>query len=306
MQTILGSRLRPRPSQMTAREQSIMLDVEAEGETVRLQGLYSPHHNQPSKGLVLLLHGWLGCITSAYMVGRGAALYEAGYSVMRLNFRDHGGTEALNEGFFHGCRLEEMFQATHRITQFEPNQPFYIVGFSMGGNFALRLAGLHKERPIANLEKVIAVCPSVDPDHSTRVVDQHPVYGYYFRRRWLNQLLAKEASFPHLYQFTRYAKLKTCITITEDFIADYGDFPNATAYFRAYAVDQQKLTAIAVPTEILTAADDPVIPVAAIKQLDGLNANVTVRVVPHGGHVGFVKTLFPLRSWLDEAVPNLL
>ncbi len=80
------------------------------GDGIRLQGLYS---RQPgdSKGLVVLLHGWEGSVNSNYVLANGARLFDAGFDVFRLNFRDHGDTHHLNHEIFHSCRLDEVVHA---------------------------------------------------------------------------------------------------------------------------------------------------------------------------------------------------
>src|SRR5690606_14512095 len=89
--------------------------------------------------------------------------YEAGFDVFRLNFRDHGGSHALNEELFHSCRLTEVANAVDRITVQHPTSNTVLIGYSLGGNFALRIAA--KAVP-TSLSQVIAICPVLRP-HST-------------------------------------------------------------------------------------------------------------------------------------------
>jgi len=75
---------------------------------VRLLASYSPFKENKSKGTVMLLHGWEGSIGSAYILSAGRHLFENGYSVFRLNFRDHGNSHHLNEGLFYAALIDEV------------------------------------------------------------------------------------------------------------------------------------------------------------------------------------------------------
>ena len=107
---------------------------------VRLQGFYSAQSNGKARGVVMLLHGWEGSVDSAYILGTGKFLYNNGYSVFRLNYRDHGETHHLIPGLFYAVLLDEVFHAVQQVSEYEKELPFYLIGFSMGGNFALRIA----------------------------------------------------------------------------------------------------------------------------------------------------------------------
>ncbi|MBW2365517.1 MAG: hypothetical protein JRF25_10750 [Deltaproteobacteria bacterium] len=93
-----------------------------------------------NKGLVIMLSGWEGSSRSTYMLCTGRYFYRNGYSIFRLNFRDHGETHHLNEGLFYGTLLDEVFESVRQAAGLESGLSTFLVGFSMGGNFALRVA----------------------------------------------------------------------------------------------------------------------------------------------------------------------
>ena len=305
VQTIVGSRMSTRPGLMSQAGQAMLLTVGAEGQTVRLTGVYSPHPPETRRGLVLLLHGWLGSIEATYMLNRGEFLYRQGYSIFRLNMRDHGGTVGLNEGLFHGGLIEEVFQAAHQVAALEPDGPFYVIGFSMGGNFALRVAWQHACDPIPNLERAVAISPSADPARVTKALDKHWVYRDYFRRKWRKNLLEKQRAFPDLYDFRQVFEQKTCAVMTDVLVDEFSSFPDAAAYYETYGFTVDKLRPVNIPITILTAADDPIIPVESFSAYKGINPNLTLHITPHGGHVGYIN-LFPIRCWLNQALLVLL
>ncbi|ETO92807.1 putative hydrolase [Legionella oakridgensis RV-2-2007] len=304
LQTILSSKKRPVFDQMIKNEQLINLKVETD-EIVHLNGCYSPHV-QPV-GLVILLHGWLGCVRSSYMLARGEQLYKKGYSVFRLNMRDHGQTVALNEGIFHGCRLEEVFQAVKQIAELKPELPVSLVGFSMGGSFALRVGWRQSitDEPIKNLKKIIAICPSVNPEQVTDAIDKSKIYRHYFCNRWRNNLIEKQKCFPELYDFSDLLSMKSCKQITAALIEKYSDFPDMDAYFSEYHFSQDKLRMVNIPMTVLAAADDPVIPIDGFSELKNINSLFNLNITDYGGHVGYINTLMG-DSWLDMVLPTLM
>src|SRR3546814_799792 len=132
------------------------------GDGVRLQGFHSVVPGAPATDLAVLLHGWEGSADSSYMLHTAATLLERGFEVFRLNFRDHGETHHLNPDIFHSCRLDEVVLAVSEVASRFPAHRLSLAGYSLGGNFALRVANAAPGAGLA-IAKVAAVCPVLDP-----------------------------------------------------------------------------------------------------------------------------------------------
>lgn len=319
IQTFLA-RIKPRASALPQREQPLLFDggpdrndravVDRQTRQVQLLGYYTAAVvDNPRRGLVLLLHGWEGCSHSVYSLAIADALNQVGFDVVRLNFRDHGPNlhldkSQLNPGIFLGTLIDEVADATAQIATLAGGQSFYLIGISLGGNFVLRLALRHNRQPIANLHKVIAINPAMNPACATDNVDAHPFYRRYFRRRWLSSLLAKQALYPDLYNFDALRSCYTLRTMTERLVQDYrprfGPFQSADEYFAAYTVEPTVLADVAVPTEIISAQDDPIISATDFAQLPDHDL-LSLQLHPTGGHVGYID-LFPLQHHLPRLV----
>lgn len=293
-------------------------------ESVRLLAYYSPArphvnmddptcevstNNSQRRGLVMTLHGWGGCSHSTYNMLVTDVLVRAGYDVVRLNMRDHGPnihmqSEKLNIGFFLGTLIEEAACATQQIAQMAGEQPFYIVGASMGGNFALRLALRHNCPPFHNLHQIIAIAPAINPAGACDAIDAHYAYRYFFRSLWLRSLQTKQRFFPEHFDFVALEKLPGVRAMTEWVVERYGDYANANEYFAQYAVPGDSLTTLSVPTTILTARDDPVIQVSDFASLPA-HPLLDLRIYNYGSHVGFAD-LFPYRHCLPQMVLDAL
>ena len=280
-----------------------MLDIAREVilnpiEAVRLKGFYSKQSNGQSKGLVILLHGWEGSVNSAYILSTGRFLFNNGFSVFRLNYRDHGDTHHLNPGQCYAVLLDEVFNAMRQVSEYEKELPFYLAGFSMGGNFALRIVRKCIESPIDNLAHVMSVSPVLDPEKSTYAIDDVSLLRKYFREKWQRSLIKKQTCFPELYDFSDVLRLETIMEMTDLMLERYSDYESASDYFSHYAVLNDALADINVPTTIITAQDDPIIPVDDFYDLK-LNSLTELIIHRYGGHNGFLETVSG-KAWYER------
>ncbi|MCK7507659.1 MAG: alpha/beta hydrolase [Desulfobacterales bacterium] len=93
----------------------------------------------------------------------GRALFRRGYDVFRLNFRDHGRSHHLNSGIFYAARLPEVFEAVRTAARSAGARPVFLIGFSLGANFALRVALRCARNPIPKLKHVGGHQPRARP-----------------------------------------------------------------------------------------------------------------------------------------------
>lgn len=288
-----SSRLRQRRGagllqQLGAGSDELMLDG---GNGVRLQGWYSQLPGTIPHALVLLLHGWEGSAQSGYMRMATARLLEQGFAVVRLNFRDHGDTLHLNPELFHSVRLDEVVHATADIARRYPALPLLAAGFSLGGNFALRLALRAPAAGIA-LQRVAAVCPVLDP---ARTMDQlergNALYARYFHRKWTHSLRRKRALFPEqMADCDDQVLSRDLRALTAWLVQRHAGFERVEDYFDAYSIAGPRMAGLQVPASVLMAADDPVIPLASFQDWS-LPAHSSLLVSPWGGHCGFIENL---------------
>lgn len=271
------------------------------GNGVRLQGFHSAQRvRSGSRALVVLLHGWEGSVQSNYILHTGARLLAEGCDVFRLNFRDHGGTQHLNRELFHSCRIAEVVGAVAEIARRFPARPLVVGGFSLGGNFALRVA-LRAPAAGIPLAWTFAVCPVVSPRAGLRAIEDAPwFYEFYFMHKWRESLRRKQALFPERELFARAELRGGLRDLTRNLVERHTDFGTLENYLDGYSIAGAKLADLAVPADILTAEDDPVIPVAGIRELK-LAPSTELTIVPHGGHCGFIRD-FSLRSWAEDFV----
>ncbi|MGB4222131.1 MAG: alpha/beta fold hydrolase, partial [Smithellaceae bacterium] len=149
LQSILASSALLVPSHRGFVENQQQLIIESQAGS-RLLAHYSRHPRQ--RGLMIIIHGWEGSSSSAYVLTAGTFFYNRGFSICRLNLRDHGESHHLNEELFHGALLQETLDAVSVIAKRAGELPVFLLGFSLGANFSLRIAIKHTQTPVGNLK----------------------------------------------------------------------------------------------------------------------------------------------------------
>lgn len=297
---------RARPMLAAAREW--ILDC---GDGVRLQAFHSaaapaagaaglPALPPGGPSAVVLLHGWEGSADSLYILSLAQSLFERGYDVLRLNLRDHGDTHHLNLELFHSCRLPEVVGAVRAIQQRLPGHALALTGFSLGGNFMLRVAA-DAEREGLRIARVVAVSPLLDPATTLDAMeDGFTLYHDYFVRKWTRSLLRKQAAWPGHYDFGPLLRSRDLRRMTEDLVLRFAGFDDLRSYLAGYAITGSRLARLAVPSTVLAALDDPIIPAADLARLAPSPA-LRVVTTEHGGHCGFLEQLHA-PPWVDPFV----
>jgi uncharacterized protein len=290
-----------RRHRMTRHARQHLLDC---GDGTRLMGLHSPQpEGHAPKGLAVLIHGWEGSHDSVYLFSLACTLYDAGYNVFRLNLRDHGGTHALNQELFHSARIDEVIGAVKAIGQIDPTRPQFVVGFSLGGNFALRI-GMRGPDQGVRPELAIGICPSINPGATLKALDAGPkMFHSYFIKKWRRTLLAKAAAWPGRYDFSAEMALTNFYEITARFVERYTEYGAIEKYLEAYTLTPELIRTAKAPLAIIAAQDDPVVPFA---DFHGMADTPELRFLApkYGGHCGFVES-FRLRSWAERRVLEL-
>jgi predicted alpha/beta-fold hydrolase len=282
----------------------IVLDC---GDGVRLMGWHAePGASAVGKSprLAVLLHGWEGSADSLYLLSLAQLLHERGLSVIRLNLRDHGGTHALNRELFHSCRLPEVVGAVARVQALFPEHRLLLAGYSLGGNFCLRV-GARAPAAGIRIARIVAVCPVLDPATTLAALEHGPaVYRNYFLYKWRRSLRLKQAAWPGHYDFGDLVRDPSLTGMTEKMVLKYTDYPDLATYLKGYAITGHVLESLEAPAHLLTAEDDPMILTRDLAQV-ARPASLEVTVTPNGGHCGYMEALGG-PSWVDRRIAEEL
>jgi predicted alpha/beta-fold hydrolase len=279
--------------------EELLLDC---GDGVRLQGFLSTVRGagtgsravqgtaeRSGQRVALLLHGWEGSAQSCYVVSLGAELFARGYDVLRLNLRDHGASHHLNRDIFHSCRLAEVVGATRAVSERFDGARLFLAGFSLGGNFMLRVAA-DAGAPAA-IAGAVAVSPVLDPAATLLALERGwGLYRDYFVRKWSRSLRRKRALWPDLPDIEPILRSRDLRAMTAGLVSEFTDFESLEAYLDGYAITGQRLASLRVPATLLLAEDDPMIPAADLARL-ARSPLLTIVRTRYGGHCGFVDRL---------------
>jgi len=309
IQTILASKSprrwlwRMRGSRMAALARLHELDC---GDGVRLCGWHSPQPiGTEARGLAVLIHGWEGSHDSNYLYSMACRLHAAGWNVFRLNLRDHGDSYHLNREMFHSARIAEVLGALQAILTLDAARPLVVVGFSLGGNFALRV-GLYGPAVGVVPKLSIGISPAIDPGATLRAIDNGPaLFRRYFAENWERAMLAKADAWPGHYDFSMHLPINSIEKSTAQFVAEFTEFGELRHYLAAYTLTPDMLMKAPSQVAVITSKDDPVIPIAGFDGLRAVGSCVAYDVTEYGGHCGFIEN-FAMETWTEKRVLELI
>ncbi len=275
------------------------------GEGTTLQGFRArPERIAADAPLAVVLHGWEGSAQSLYVLSLAQTLFATGREVVRLNLRDHGDTHHLNRELFHSCRLPEVLGALRAIQQTGAHRPLDLIGFSLGGNFLLRAAAAAHDAGLA-VAHAIAISPVLDPKRTLEALERGAaLYSRYFEIKWGRSLVKKQAAWPEDYDFRELMQRGGLRRMTRELVRRHTNFPSLDDYLDGYAITGARLALLDVPSTIIAARDDPIIPPADLSRLAAPEA-LRIVLTPHGGHCGFFEEL-TAPSWADRRVAAIL
>jgi uncharacterized protein len=239
---------------------------------------------------VLALHGLEGSSRAHYMRGLADKALAAGFNAILLNQRNCGGTEHLSSGLYHsGLTHDADFILRDLIAQ-DGLAAIGVIGYSLGGNLALKLAGDYGTDAPPQLTAVCAVSPTMDLGRCVRALERRSnfIYQWNFVRNLKRRMKRKAAIAPGRFDLTPLARVRTVRAFDEAYTAPHHGFRDADDYYyRASAL--RVVERIAVPALIIASDNDPFVPSEQFRAPEIVgNPHVTVTITRDGGHCAFV------------------
>lgn len=252
-------------------------------------------------GQLILVHGLEGSSDAGYARSLAQAALEAGYAVHRFNMRSCGGTEAVcGNTLYHSGQTSDLLTVARQIQESYPIAPLFLIGFSLGGNVVLKLAGELGESARELVAGIAAVSVPIDLAACVRLLDKpsNRLYAWRFVDRLKKRILLKEQLTPGLFDLKDLPRIRTVYEFDDRFTARSFGFGTADNYYATQS-SQQFLERIRVPALLVQAKDDPMIPFEVYDH-PAFSRNPWLRLiaVDHGGHLGFISKRRP-RFWLD-------
>ncbi len=287
MQTIVGNFLPRRPFQFESTAEIVEVDP-ADGSRVLCHCTWQPETSRAEDLTVVLVHGLEGSSDSRYMRGLAARAWDAGCNVVRMNMRNCGDTDSLTPTLYNSALSGDVGAVIEHFTAAYGLERFALVGYSMGGNLVLKLAGEWGARK--RLCAVTAVCPAIDLAAGSDAL--HKPANRIYERRFLRGLMArfrrKAALFPQIYMPGDIGPVRSLREFDDKIVARYCGYQDAHDYYYR-AASARVVDRIAVPTLILQSLDDPFIRLLPETRARLLaNPNITFIETAHGGHCAFL------------------
>ena len=301
-QTILGSVL-PRRNKLPSPVAQLVEVAPARGHQISSQVLCECHWQPPAvratRPTAILLHGLEGSSHSQYVIGNANKLWLAGCNVIRMNMRNCGGRNyqmaALTPSLYHSGLSADVDHVLRFFLAAEGLQSVALIGYSMGANIMLKLAGDLGSAAPPQLRAVVGVSPAIDLAESADAL--HVGFNRFYERRFLRSLLKrfrrKVMLFPQAFDPERAAGIDSIREFDDRITALYAGFSSADDYYHR-AASARVLDRIAVPTLLLHACDDPFIRFTAETRAKiAANPHITLLETAHGGHCAFLATPSP-------------
>ncbi len=249
------------------------------------------HRRREQHPTLLLLHGLEGSSLAHYMCGISEKAWVAGWNVVRLNQRNCGNTEHLSRGLYHSGLTHDPLYVLRELIEIDGIRELVIAGYSLGGNLTLKLAGELGETPPPELKAVCAVSPTMDLARCVEALERRSnfTYQWNFVRNLKARMRRKNAAFPDAFPLGPLRGIRTVRQFDEAYTAPHHGFRDAADYYhRASAI--RVVSRIQVPALLLTAEDDPFVPIAPFDNaaIAG-NPRVIVVRTRRGGHCAFVE-----------------
>jgi len=265
-------------------------------------------HSQAPQGKVkanvFIVHGLEGSSNAGYACSLAQAFLEAGYGTHRFNMRSCGGTEHCSgKTLYHSGQTGDLLEVVRQL-RLQEDLPFLILGFSLGGNVALKLAGeLGESAQNAGISACAAISAPIDLAACVRQLHKPSnwIYANRFLKRLKERIRVKERLSPGLFPIDRLPEVRTIEDFDDVFTAPSFGFGNAQNYYATQS-SAGFLDRVRIPTLVLQAKDDPLIPFEVFDHpAFASNPHLELIAPEHGGHVGFIARGQP-RFWVDRVL----
>ncbi len=287
-QTIWPNRIQRDPAGPELARGSTREVVESE-DGDKLQLFWSCHEPDDDRPVLIVLHGLTGCADAENVLATAQKGFEAGFDVVRVDLRNSQ-SDMPSTGVGHAGRSEDLRAVVRHVRERRPDADVTAIGFSLGGNIALKAAGEYGDDPPAELRAVATISVPIDLSDACRKIDgrrSNWIYRDYFLRRLGQRYRRARELHPHLFHYVDVDRIRGIREWDNAIVAPLGGFENAEDYY-AKNSSLKVLHRIRLPALLVHAQDDPFIPIDPFL-LPAVRDNDWLRVLAprNGGHVGF-------------------
>jgi predicted alpha/beta-fold hydrolase len=248
--------------------------------------------NKAAIPVLILIHGLEGSARSHYMMGLSKKAFARGFHTVRVNLRNCGRTEHMTPTLYCAGLSQDVGSVVEHLRHKCGMEAIYAAAVSLGGNVLLKFLGEQGDQGGGYLRAAAVMSPPIDLAAGAQKIGERS--NWIYQRRFVSSLIKrmrrKAALFPGIADMSRVERTRTIYEFDDIVTAPHFGYGRADDYYRL-ASSAPLLRHICVPTLIIQAADDPLIPFAAF-QSSGIEQNpaLTLLATKHGGHAGFLTT----------------
>ena len=290
LQMILSSQLPPGAAP-PSKNQLIQLE---KGDRLSCE-VSTPNQWKKEEQTVVLIHGMGGSHSSSYMIRISRKAYARGNKVVRINLRGCGSGKGLSKLPYHAGTSHDILKVLQVLKEEAGDSEIILIGFSLGGNIALKLAGELGEEAKKLVKMFIAVCPPVDLLQTVQAVQE--------RRNWLYHQYYLKSVRAQARDWI-FQEIKTLYQLDDVITGPLWGYRGAREYYQECS-SLRFLPNIKQSTHLLFAEDDPFVPLEPVKDVI-LSDHVNLWSTKKGGHMGFLGRASKARSlyWMDHLLLN--
>ncbi len=272
------------------------------------------HENRPlieansnSPTIVFSVHGLAGCHRSSYVRRLAWQAIGRGWFSYRMDMRGAGDSGLQSRFLYHAGRSDDVLTALRSIRQRHPSGRIFLCGFSLGGAVTLHLLANLTAETRRWVDGAVVVCPPLDLAACAENIRHgfNRLYDRTFAKSLWRSLLNRKNAVRELGERMPDKRPRSLVDFDHMVTAPLGGYRSAADYYQLFStVDQVKN--IEVPTLVVFAKDDPLIPVRSAEPARW-SPSARVITTDHGGHLGFIGTSqsgprFRSVRWLENAI----
>jgi len=261
----------------------------------------TPEHWNSGDRIAILFHGFCGHHLSPYVVRAASKLNQRGVRTIRVDLRGFGESTLVSKSHLHGGCYGDARSVIEYVNQLSPLSKISLIGYSIGGNIILKTLGLWGTDAPDHIDSAVAICPPIDLVHASANLRRfgNRIYEKYFVRQLKSQLTTRRKFVKDLVDNQLHPLPKRMMQWDDKFTAPCWGYSGAHEYYQQ-ASSCQNLKDVSVPTIILAAEDDPVVPHTMFSAYE-LSSHINLISTQKGGHLGYIggRSEDLDRYWMD-------
>jgi uncharacterized protein len=240
---------------------------------------------------LLIVHGLEGSSSSPDILSLAAKAISAGMNVVRMNLRNCGNTLHLSPTLYNAGNSSDVLAVVEELRERDGLTNIFLAGYSLGGNIVTKLGGELAERGPELIKGICAISPAIELSICVGAMEQG--FNWIYEKRFLHSLKdkirQKHKLFPQVFTLEHLKKIKSVRQFDDLYTAPDGGFSGSAEYY-ARCSAMRVIDKIDVPTLIITAKDDPLVPFQTFASAKLQNPLIMLLAPDYGGHAGFINS----------------